>query len=580
MRLRFISVISFIFLQILSVNLSAEGTASGAKLSDKDLDFSSAWDGKPATPPTSSAPAPAADTGGSSIFGANPEHTPVDSSGYTDKTMADYKSSGSGETAGNATGGVSNQVVNTKIETANNFSHLNQAPCESIVSNGGSAAAGKAVVFAREKCRAMRAAVQTCDSIFTGTVGVNYLCHTEKNQSIASTVTLIQAGVGAAGSIIDACNDFGKFMNIAQQGMTAYTLACGGAQVACKMKCGSAKTAIDSFVTGSKGLLTKLATACATEISAAGANAMAVETDCNTVTAQISRISDLYIPKDNAAPFGVLKKAEICVVSIPSLLASGVVGIAAFANAKSRSDKCKEDAKAEKLAKAAERSCENVANKDRADCSCTLQQNKKLSYCATGLVDCGLTENSDKPICICKANPRMKGCEGVSTSIATNSALSSGDGSGLTNRSPGSLTNAPSAAADGSGFPKDTSGNGQDGRGSSLSASSGSSAGLGSDSASSPTEKTSTATTTSKDSANILDSSGGGGGGGFRVGGFGGGSSVDYRNKLKAFADKNGIGSRLAGNSWGDQVTTVGGKSNFDKIKTRYQENKASLLSK
>ncbi len=479
-------------------------------------------------------------------------------------------------------------AVNVEISKARGPSPVSselKPKCEALASiTGVSTVATKASAALVPVCNNIITTDSACDGIFSGDYGVNALCHTENNESIATSVTMIQTLMSVASGVTNACNNFGKAMDIAKKAMTLYTTACTAAQVACNAKCGGALKVLEGYNTAARKDLTAMIAACEKEMLANQPAADSIDKHCLAVYK--ATMATLEVTQTEAipakSPKGVANKAQICKISVPSILTAALVNLGSLAQSKAQSDQCKEDAAAKQAAADAEKSCTNVANKDRPDCACTIAANKTLSYCATNMVDCGLSENADKPLCICKANPRMKGCEGVSTSLATNSTLNSGSGGGLSSsRNPGSLVNTPATANDAANFPKSTSGNGQDGVGSAAGGGSGgSSAGLSSSSGGGDAAQKAAEKAAGKDSANILES-GGAGGGGFRSSGFGGGyPSPDYRRNIKAFASKNGIGAKIAGSSWNDQVTATGGKSNFEKVKTRYQENKSSLLSK
>lgn len=78
--------------------------------------------------------------------------------------------------------------------------------------------------------------------------------------------------------------------------------------------------------------------------------------------------------------------------------------------------------------------------------------------------------------------------------------------------------------------------------------------------------------------ANILGGGGGGGGGGgWGARGGGSDSSKGYRSYLPG-GDKDP--NKMAGQqSWTKEVTGQGGKSNWEKVKDRYRDNKSTLLS-
>ncbi|MBL7544740.1 MAG: hypothetical protein JNL11_13065 [Bdellovibrionaceae bacterium] len=433
-------------------------------------------------------------------------------------------------------------------------------------------------------CEALMKADLSCFNVFTTT---KKYCHTEENENIVSSITQIQALMSVAAGVTNACNNFGKAMNIAKMAMSAYTVGCSAAQIACSSKCNAAMKAFSAFEVAADKFATAASTTCVTDVSIACAENAAncpLTSKCPTAETETKALIGTLQPEKAIAGASTASKVKICKVSIPALLGSAVINIGSLAMAQGQSEQCKKDAEAEKARKLAEASCENVANKSRADCACSIEANKNISYCleeAAKYVDCGKTENTDKPICICKANPRLAGCEGISTALATNSVLGSGNGSSLGSaRGPsGTVNNSPTPATVGTNqFPLNKSGNGTDGAASG-SGGYGSSAGL-SDSGGSATGKAAAAGagTGSGLSANILDSGGGGGGGGFRSGFGGGDYSANYRSQLKAFANKNGISPKLAGNSWGAQVTGTGSKSNFEKVKAIYQENKITLL--
>ncbi len=455
-------------------------------------------------------------------------------------------------------------------------------------------------------CSALVNADKACFSVFSGEYGVNRICHTENNESISSSITMIQTLMSVAGGVTNACNNFGKAMDIAKKAMTVYTTACSVAQVVCSSKCGGAFLALQSFVSKSAVTVKTMMTQCQVKKAAllklAASKKMAndpswnveqadsrdLDRECIRVKTQVETAT-AYVKPDTTVAYiqGIASKAEICKTSIPTLLGTALVNIVGLAQSKAQSDQCKKDSESKENQDKLAQACTNDANKDHADCACNLDANKTIPRCVAyndKFMDCAKPENADKPICICKANPRMKGCEGVSTTLATNSTLGAGGAGGLSgSRGPsGNLINAPTAATNAAGFPDSLKkGNGSDGGGGSGSGGGGASGGGLTGGPSGSSEKASgSGSGLGKDAANISGGSDSGGGGGFH-GGFGGGyTSPDYQNQLRKFAAKNGIGAKIAGNGWTEQVTGGGGKSNFEKVKARYQENKPTLLGK
>jgi hypothetical protein len=495
--------------------------------------------------------------------------------------------------------------VNGELTAANNPSGVErEMVCESI-DGIGAPFVERSINIVLKSCQPLKEVDKSCFGVFQHT---NKWCHTEENASISESITMIQTLMSVAQGVTNACNNFGKAMDIAKKAMTLYTTACTAAQVACNSKCGGALKKLTEFTGSLKESRAALAEDCKAEqerliaIAEKTAGTPAYPAAVATAKVQIAEVANICqiqakkiipfetIAKKELAPEGnlpgIASKAKICKVSIPAILGTAIVNLGALAQSKAQSDQCKADTEAKKAEEIAKNSCDNVANKDRADCACNLPANKDRSYCPKDLtVDCGKSENTEKPICICKANPRLAGCEGMSTALATNSTLNTGKGGGLTSsRGPSSkLPTAPGGAApDANGlFPNGKDSNRNDGGGvGSNGGGGGSSAGLsGSSGGGDSKDAAAGADGLSKDSANILDSGGGGGGGGFRSG-FGGYNSPDYNSRLKAYASKNGIGKKMAGNSWSAQVTPLGGRSNFEKVKVRYLENQSSLLGR
>lgn len=482
----------------------------------------------------------------------------------------------SAATTATATAGAA--AANVKLDASDNPSGMSlevSKQCAALAGPHLDPAVAKAVGIVEVSCQKAIAADELCFGVFSAT---NKWCHTEKNENIVSSLTVIQGLMSAASGITNACNNFAKAMDIAKKAMALYTTACTAAQVACNTKCGGALGAVKTLASTLKTQQAAITTAC----TAAASNNPGAVADCNSVqsqiTALIASVSKEITPE--VQPTSVATKEKICKVDVLSILGTAIINIGSLAQSQAQADQCKKDAEI------AAKSCDKPENKNNDNCiKCELAEYKDHEKCKKiEVVVCDQPENQDKPICICKANPRAVGCEGISTSLATLSNMNTG-GTAASSRTPSGniATNSLGATTATDAFPKSKSGSGTDGSGSSSSmggGGGGSSAGLSGSSAAVDGNKKDKASDASKLSANILDSGSGGGGGGYR-GSYGGDyASANYRDQLKKYANKNGIKAKLAGNSWSDQVTGTGGKSNFDKVKTRYQENKSSLLNK
>lgn len=414
----------------------------------------------------------------------------------------------------------------------------------------------------------------SCQGVFEK---VNMICHTEQNVGLSSTIAMVQGLMTVAGGVTNSCSNFGKAMDLAKKGMALYTAGCSAAQVLCSSKCGGTLKALIKFEAEIKATQAQMNGECIPAVANLVTGAMA-RTDCDNANTYFVELLAKSGKEKLPTPVNtVSSKAQICQVDVPGLIAAAIVNLGALAQSQNQSEKCKEDAESKK-------SCELAENKTLPACSCDIASNKALPSCiaaAAAATDCGLPANADKPLCICKASPRLKGCEGVATSLATNSSLTGGAAGGTgAARSPGSVISAGATAPNAAdALAKALAGKGTDGSGSGATnggEGGASSAGLSSSGdGASKAEKL--ADKAAAGNANILGTESGGGGG-MRSGGYGGYTSPEYRSKLQKYASKNGIAPKIAGNSWSDQVTGIGGRSNFDKVKDRLQANKPSLL--
>lgn len=386
-------------------------------------------------------------------------------------------------------------------------------------------------------------------------------CNPDTNGDLLQKTALIQTLLSTAQGLTDSCSVFSKAMDIGKIAMSAYSAYCGTLRQLCENACSSSSGAIKELAEKSELLIKNIESA----------YCMGPRPDPDPDEIECQKANNVDIP---ALKVIIAKSKEEIVVSAPkiggklkackidmtTLVGMGLANIGALAQSKAMSDQCEKDTK---------------SNTAAAAVDCTKPENSTKAECANAVVDCGLATNADKPVCICKANPRIKGCEGVSTSLATNSTLSTG-GSGSTsgkglNTPGGSLT-----AATDKKFPANLAtaskndGSGGSGFGG------GSSAGLtgSSDGTSNPESQLAKNGTTAN--ANILGTESGGGGG-YRFG-FGSGSSTKASGRGLATSDR--VKGKLSAMDWSNQVTSNAGKSNFDKIKVRYNENRTSLLNR
>lgn len=451
---------------------------------------------------------------------------------------------------------------NAKIQTAVGMSQLKNLTCEELLHETISSKL-------KTLCTELKESAVSCSGKYDHAASI---CNTETNPNLLSTIAQVQALMGAAQGLTDSCNNFSKAMGLAKTGMAAYSMYCGTVQKTCDVICSKATASLKQYESVSKTTQEALSTCIKKNDALYNASltpgppnlaAKAESEKCGLDLMHIQGNLDPVAMKDNASTGPtVTAKSDKCKVDMMSLLGMAVINLGSLAQSKAMSDQCDKDTNS------------NTAAATAVDC--TKEENKTKTECASTVVDCGLTANADKPICICKANPRVTGCEGVSTALATNSTMSTGsDGTTSGRGANGKLTAAPGAATD-KKFPADLSktskndGSGIGGGGG------GSTAGLSANSDVGSSDGTKLEKAENAGNANILTNESGGGSG-YR---FGFGGSSGSKAQLRKLAGDNGFKGKLTAQDWSAQVTSNGGKSNFDKVKVRYIENRTSLLNR
>lgn len=411
----------------------------------------------------------------------------------------------------------------------------------------------------KESCKTASESAQSCNENF---VPAGTSCNPDTNSNVLQQAAIIQGLMSAAQGLTDACSTFSKAMSLGKAAMAAYTTYCSMKRQMCDSSCSKTLNSMKQLTSAANTLLPKLATGICDPYSKAPPFDFHECESEKSDKALISNIIKIVSAEEATTPPTVSSKFKTCAIDMTTLLGLGLANIAALNQSKSMSDECDKETSATTAATAVD---------------CTKAENKTKTECASTVVDCGLTANADKPICICKANPRVTGCEGISTALATNSTMSTGsDGTTSGRGANGKLTAAPGAATD-KKFPADLSktskndGSGIGGGGG------GSTAGLSANSDVGSSDGTKLEKAENAGNANILSNESGGGGGGYR---FGFGGSSGSKAQLRKLAGDNGFKGKLTAQDWSAQVTSNGGKSNFDKVKVRYIENRTSLLNR
>lgn len=341
----------------------------------------------------------------------------------------------------------------------------------------------------------------------------------------------------------DSCNKMGQAMNIAQVALTGYTGVCGAMKSGCGLFCVGARKTLGELQKLNKEMVNK----CPPPTSTLAADCEQKKGEFETALKQLSEGYQQELAEDQI--MSMAGKAKLCTDKYANLLLSGLTGLASVGKSLSDAKKCEEDSVGNDMAANSKNKCDDPAN-------------------------------AQLPECICLKKPNTPGCENGPTIRESNSSngsiaatggvgdigLGSNDGmgpdfgsGGIGEDMPGVDPREPASAgmAGGGGSSAGLSGGGGD-----SGSGAGGSAGDGK----------------SKLNTNILGGGAGGGGGGWGSGSFGSGGDK-YRAYLPG-GDKDpnrGVAGQDA--AWNKEVTGHGGKSNWDKIKDRYRDNRNSLLA-
>lgn len=381
-----------------------------------------------------------------------------------------------------------------------------------------------------------------------------YICREETNPQLKSNLATINSvlSVANASSVVDKCSSIGKIMDIAQKGLTLYTTACGALQAGCSMSCKSAYNTLSTILEKKEKWVTEIDNAHFDDqsfidenINKSASNPQLLQfwnselVKLNSLRNKVRAALDSFerqaatdFKKSNGTTAYRLEK---CDKDYPALLASAGLGILSTINSAKQANNCKCDA---------------------GGCAPAVAQ-----------LDCN-GKDSAKQECICQLNPRMQGCPGadVQGKIAFGGGTNGPAKSNLkTDANTGDLNLGDDAQkspektetvkGDIAGAPTGGSGMGDGG---SLG---GGSAGGGS-------------AGKNLKPGSVLEGYGGGGGGAYG----------SYNSQLAALASKLGIAKpverNVAGEAWTKQVTTSAGKSNWEKVKDRYNDNQTTLIGR
>ena len=344
----------------------------------------------------------------------------------------------------------------------------------------------------------------------------------ENIQKMVSASQLILAGLSQS-SIVDTCSKMGQLMNIAQTAMTAFSATCGAQKFLCDSSCSSAVSSLSAakeFLEQPVALKENAASGC-------------LESPKNTL--QNIAIQEL-IPESKLSIAG--KKLECSGYAVN--LSAAAAGILSAVQRAKAANACEEASKGDQVAGAAEK--------------------------------CSVPENKDLPECICKANPRSPGCS-LAADIPQNHPGGFGQpvGGGATTTG---LVGGTSGFNSDSGSDLKTTTNGPNGASAPVGGGGGSAA-LGSGTIGS-NDGLGSGKVENKMNTGIYGGEGGGGGGAF--GSRGGAGSTGAQGLNSGLRDKISAEREIA--SLRSQVSSQGGKSNWEKVKDRYVQEKTNLIGR
>lgn len=381
-----------------------------------------------------------------------------------------------------------------------------------------------------------------------------YACLENYSENLHGGVAVINTLLSTVGSaaVNDSCSKFAKAMDAAKAALTAYTAACGLMKARCGWSCVKSESGLSGMETGLKKA--KAGLTCDVLVTDPNLRPQLVKLCEDFSKAYKNALERLAksVPEElkNGNKKSIAGKAAVCTGKYALLLASAGTGIFSLANSLKQGKECEKNS--DGTAAVAETKVDKCADAEKA---------------------------ANDPECICKANPRTPGCANSYQKANEGSlaSLSTGPTGDLTTGATGGALagSLGSSGMDGLGDLNGSSDSGSGiagapvgGGGGGLSGFGGGGGGAGGDRGEAGKKGLNT---------DILSGAGGGGGGGF--GGYrGAASDSKYRQYLPG-GDKDPNKAMAGQQAWTKEVTGQGGKSNFEKVKERYRDNKGTLLN-
>lgn len=389
------------------------------------------------------------------------------------------------------------------------------------------------------------------------------LCREKENPKLQESLQQINmlAGMMNGMSLFDACSTMGKIMKISQMGLVAYTTACSTARAACEASCSNTWNGYVRMGKAVRAHETHLRKPC--ELATLGPlspdpqaankeafNSLCVKLTVATTQTLSSALANSAPDMDENNPISIAAKNKACTYTYTGMLLNAGFGMLSLMQQLKQARQC-------------DKQTDGTGTESKVQ---TLEEK------------CKDPKNADQPDCICLANPRTVGCANGLQKPGEYSANGFTGGAGLDgSRAGGDRTLANTGGPDipnldniknnnsdsgGGGVPAPSGGGSPLGGGGGLNGGGGATAaGAG--------EKKGL-------SADILGSGGGGGGGNW--GGYGSASTNEKYRPFLPGGEKDPNKGLAGQQQWTKEVTGQGGRSNWEKIKQRYIDNRNTLI--
>lgn len=384
----------------------------------------------------------------------------------------------------------------------------------------------------------------------------NYFCMESRNPDVKKYLIISQVLMAGVSGMADACGKFGQVMDAGNKALTAYQALCSSWRGMCLSSCGGA---VQNIQDAQKNLdiLVKKATAYANN---------------KIATLRAANPGDPKIPGYES----VIKNYQTQKEKLEPSLQKELEKKGDYMSVADKKTTC--DGYAKELASSALGMLSMAKSFGQAN-NCNKNTTNAPNPVAAGAtpVDCTIATNKQNNMtCICQDSPRTPGCNtGLDSALSAKNADSMRS-AGVSDYVPGK-SSAKAGVDGGSGETTLASKLDGGGGGSLPGAPSGGSAGIdGGNGGGGGPPGSQGAAKSSGLNTNILAGEGGGGGGG----GWGGYGSDGEGKSLRQYLPGGAKDpTALAGQSVvNKEVTSQGGKSNWEKVRERYRDNKPKLL--